>query len=102
MGAGSHMEKLSEVFRVQDRLEDSVLERAGTKQNWGRPGNRNHSDGSVAVRAWLVYGLVFHQLFLLSLQYVSDSKSQKKVQLVEHRLQVCFLSFLRVRRGGFW
>lgn len=40
-GAESHREKLWEVFGVQDRLEDQVQGRAGTRQDSGRLGSRN-------------------------------------------------------------
>lgn len=70
MRAGSHVEKFSEVFRVHDRLADQVFHRAGTKQAWGRLGSKNHRSDSVTVGGGLVCRLLYHQLFLLSLQYL--------------------------------
>lgn len=75
MRVRSHREKLWEILRVQDRLEDQVWGRAETRQDSGRLGSRNHSNGFMAVRGCLVYWLVCHQLFLLSLQYLFQTQN---------------------------
>lgn len=66
-GAGFLREKLWEVRRAQDRLEDQVWGR--TKQDSERLGSRNQSKGFMAIGGWLIYWLVYHQLFRLPLQY---------------------------------
>ena len=89
MGAGSHVEKFSDVFRVHDRLVDQVFQRAGTKQAWGRLGSKNHRIDSLTVGGGVVCRLLYHQLFLLSLQYLFQAQNLRRRSIW---LSICYRS----------